>query len=339
LKADNSYIQTSKLLGNQKPPQLVEVERRIWQSIFRIAENQMDITSEMCDFCAWITSREDYLMGDEAKTWFKLPEVSTAAVHMSLTCADVVGPLPLGWAIPDLVQHQNQNLVEDENEHSGQTQTPTQDRGDDDMDQEQGGDEGGRRDEVMSEAQGRDEGSRRDEVMSEVQGGDEGGTRDQIMDEARGGEEGDWRESDGEYEGEDDMDEDDEDIQSPSNPLADAINRAQVANLQSSNEGVRREPEENEEDDEHMEPEENSPEDSITAEHSHLRKSLRQKSMVQHSSISTANSFLKSMASARHRPTASKKNKKTKEAIYPVSIADGAGSAVEHAIDVDVLFV
>ena len=334
-KVDNLYIQTSKLLGNQKPPQLVEVECRMWQSIFRIAENQADVASEMCDFSSWITSREDDLRRDEGKTWFKLAEVSTA-VHMSLTCADVVGPLPLGWAIPDLLQHENQNLVEEENEHSGYDQSPTQDRGDEVMNEAQGGNEGGRRDQVMGEAQGGDEGGRGDQVMDEAQDGDEGGRRDQVMDKAQGGDEGGRREPDGEDD--EDMNKESE-AQDGEEPHHIQINRAHVANSQSSHEGARREPEE---DDEHMETEENNPlcmEDSINPENSPLRTSLRQKSMSQSSSTSTAHPFLKSMASARHRSTASKKNKKTQEAIHLVSVADWAGSAVEHPIDVDLLFV
>ena len=125
------------------------------------------------------------------------------------------------------------------------------------------------------------------------------------------------------------MDEDDEvmekesdaqDGKEASNPLAEAINHAQAANS--------REPEEDEQDEEDedmetaetekdtpfcMQDSENSP-----LQNSPLQMRLRQKPIAQSSSTS------KYMASPRYRSTASNKNKKTRKAIHPASIAEGA---------------
>jgi hypothetical protein len=123
------YIQTSKLLGNQKPPQLVEVECRIWRSIFRIAQNQADVVSEMRDLSSWITVKEADLRRDEGKIWFKLAEESTV-IDMSWTSADIEGPLPSGWAIPDFL---NTSISSRE---SAMDQALTLGGGDENMDQE-----------------------------------------------------------------------------------------------------------------------------------------------------------------------------------------------------------
>jgi hypothetical protein len=84
------------------------VEQRLWQGIFRIAQDHTDVVTEMQAFAGWLAPREAVLVHSLSRDWFK-PEpnilntsrtfVSTDIKHFLL--ADIEGTFPQSWARPE----------------------------------------------------------------------------------------------------------------------------------------------------------------------------------------------------------------------------------------------
>jgi hypothetical protein len=298
--ADALYIQTSKLLGNQKPPQLVEVECRIWRSIFRIAQNKADVCSEMQELSSWITVKESDLRRDESKFWFKLAEASTA-IDMSWTSADIDGPLPSGWAIPHFLNTSVSSL------ESAIDQPLTAGRGDENINQDLNQDlqAGSSDDRDRREPDGGNDEDMGKEVNAPDGDGDEDmGAPDGDGDMGAPHGDGDM----GAPHGDGDMGapDGDEDMGAPEGDSHEGVAANDNAVMDDF-----------EEDDAIL--------NSIDPDNSPVRRSARQKSAPQSSLKSTAQSILTSKSSTR-------RSKTTRNQV-------AYGSAVERPIDVDLLFV
>jgi len=91
-----------------KPSALIAVEQRLWQGIFRIAQDQTDVVTEMQAFSVWLASCQAELLGSVSRDWFKPePKLNNTSRTFDSTdvkyllLADIEGRFPQSWARPE----------------------------------------------------------------------------------------------------------------------------------------------------------------------------------------------------------------------------------------------
>jgi hypothetical protein len=80
--------------------ELLRIEQRLWQAIFRIAGHKVDVLAEMQSFAEWLKPQELDLIHSLSRDWFK-PLSIVPGPSMSLLSADIEGSFPSTWARPD----------------------------------------------------------------------------------------------------------------------------------------------------------------------------------------------------------------------------------------------
>jgi hypothetical protein len=93
LVAFSDDFQTSKALGNSKPPLLVEVENQLLALLFRLACSERDLRTEIQDFSSWLEGKRPELINEapDTRAWFK-SDPSRTQNKTSSTSMNVLAP-------------------------------------------------------------------------------------------------------------------------------------------------------------------------------------------------------------------------------------------------------
>ena len=93
LVAFSDDFQTSKAMGNSKPPLLVEVENQLLALLFRIACSEKDLRTEIQHFSSWLEGKQSELINEapDTRAWFKC-DPSHTQNETSSTSMNVLAP-------------------------------------------------------------------------------------------------------------------------------------------------------------------------------------------------------------------------------------------------------
>ena len=188
-------FQTSKGIGNSKPPLLLEVENQLLALLFRLARSERDLRTEMQEFSFWLEGKQPELINEapDSRAWFKSDPSSTVfntrteTMHLlgpSSPVFNVRPPLRLVGDIGDIFNGDSDSLEIESHKDKSQEDTNEEDKTDDDR-QEDRMDEN--KMDMDIDDNGKDEEDSQDEDKSEEDRSKEDKPDDDSEDEMKNG--------------------------------------------------------------------------------------------------------------------------------------------------------